>query len=528
MSRTVLVGLDGATFTVLGPLMESGDMPVLRDLVRQGASAELLSTANPVTPVAWTSLMTGRSPGGHAIFDFVRYEERPTGGFFTVSSSRDRRAETVWQVANRQQRTVTCLNFFGTFPAEPIERHMVSGFVPWRHLRRAVHPPALFDRLKELLGPDTRELAMDLDLEKQCIQGLPPERYRDWIGLHLRRERNWFTLLRQLMIDEPTDLTAIVFDGVDKLQHVFWRFLDPAFSAADASAADLEVRELCLQYFRQLDRFLGDIVALAGPDARVFLASDHGFGPTWEIFYANVWLNRHGYLAWAAGAEPDGTGKLTADRLKNHLELIDWSRTTAYALTPSSNGIRIRRAGPDHPGGVPAGEYAAFRDRLARELLDYRAPGSGAPVVVRVQTREQAFPGPHQELAPDLLLTLRDSGFLSILNADAPLKPRAEIAGTHRPEGIFAAFGPGIRRGATLPALSILDVAPMLLYSLGLAIPEDMEGMLPAGIFEDALLAHAPPRRAEPAPSPAVDGLAADAAGEAEILDRLRALGYLE
>ena len=51
------------------------------------------------------------------------------------------------------------------------------------------------------------------------------------------------------------------------------------------------------------------------------------------------------------------------------------------------------------------------------------------------------------ERAPDLTLSIRDGGFVSILKSDVVLKPRPEVVGTHRPEGIFMAKGPGIRRG---------------------------------------------------------------------------------
>ncbi|HEX6203637.1 MAG TPA: alkaline phosphatase family protein, partial [Thermoanaerobaculia bacterium] len=68
MNRALVIGLDGATYDVIDPLMERGLMPTLADLRRRGARATLLSTPNPLTPAAWPSLATGRSPGEHGIF----------------------------------------------------------------------------------------------------------------------------------------------------------------------------------------------------------------------------------------------------------------------------------------------------------------------------------------------------------------------------------------------------------------------------------------------------------------------------
>jgi predicted AlkP superfamily phosphohydrolase/phosphomutase len=533
-SKTVLLGLDGATFTVMDALVEEGVMPFFGELRERGVSATLMSTVNPLTPPAWTTIMTGRGPGSHGIYDFIRAEERGKSVFFELNTSRDRLVETIWEIASRQQKRVTTLNFVGMAPPRPIAGHSISGFVPHRHLKRAMWPTTLFDQLQTLPAFNRRELAMDLDLEKKSIQGLPESDYDDWVALHRRREKQWFEITQYLMTNEPSDLTALVFDGIDKLQHVFWRYLDPAPSKAERIAAERRVRELCLGYFRDIDGYMRGLVDLAGPEARVFVVSDHGFGPTWETFYVNAWLAERGYLAWREEGDYDESGALTVDRLRSHVGMLDWDRTVAFCLTPSSNGVTIRRAEAGGPG-VSAADYEPFRRKLADELLAWRDPATGEPVVTSVRTREEAYPGAVMDKAPDLLLTLRDAGFVSILNADRPLRPRAEILGTHRPEGIFIAAGPGIQSGRREDPLDIMDVAPTVLYSMGLPVPSDFEGRVPTHIFEPSAVRERPVETGPPtvAPTPFADRqgsvastLGADA--EAEMVARLQALGYLE
>ena len=534
-TRTLILGLDGACFPILDALIDAGVMPFMGELRARGLSATLTSTVNPLTPPAWTTIMTGRGPGSHGIYDFIRAEERGKSVFFALNSSRDRLVETLWEMASRQDRRATVLNFFGMAPPRPIAGHSISGFVPHRHLKRAMWPPTLWDELQALPDFNRRELAMDLDLEKQSIQGLPEADYENWVGLHRRREKQWFEIAQHLMTTDPSDLTAIVFDGVDKMQHVFWRYLDPEmFQAKTATPHDRKIHEMCLEYYRDIDGYMRQLAEMAGEEARIFVVSDHGFGPTWEVFYLNVWLAERGYLGWRDENELDESGALTVDRLKSHVGMLDWDRTSAFCLTPSSNGVTIRRS--DIPGaGVTDADYEAFRSKIAKELLEWRDPETGEQVITSVITREEAYPGAVMDKAPDLLITLRDRGFVSILNADRPLRPRAEVLGTHRPEGVFIAVGPGIEPGQRSEPIALVDVTPTVLYSLDLPIPSDLEGQVPTDVFSTAFVAKRPVRAGSPThpPDPFPDRqdnqepvLGAEA--EAEMVARLQALGYLE
>ncbi|HUK55199.1 MAG TPA: alkaline phosphatase family protein [Nitrospiria bacterium] len=532
MARTLLIALDGATFNVLNPLMEDGVMPFLKSFLENGTRGELLSTPNPLTPPAFTSMMTGRGPGHHGVYDFIRGEEKEKTIFFTLINARDVRCETIWSIASRNNKSITCLNFIAMYPPRPVKGHIVPGFVTSRNLKLNVYPPGLYDQLKVLSGFNVKDVSWDVDQGRKPLLGLAKEDCEEWIQYNIRKERQWFEITSHLMLTDPTDLTAVVFDGVDKLQHLVWRFLDPAYFPPNPSDWEIRVREICRDYFRRLDGFLSELVRIAGPDSRVFMASDHGFGPTHEIFYANAWLNQNGYLTWKEGTPEDQSDSLTAERLREHYETIDWDRTTAYVRTSSSNGIYIRTStGPGKPG-IPLSEYESFRARLVARLNEFRDPATGDRVVKKILTREEAFPGPYMSQAPDLTLVLRDNGFVSILNARSPLKPRPEVNGTHRHEGIFFASGKGIKKGLLAAPRSILDVAPTLLYSIGLPVPEDLEGSVATEIFKPEVFQEMPIRIGSPtlAPDNSRDQekqATMTAAEQAQVMDRLKTLGYM-
>lgn len=533
MGPTLLIGLDGATFTVLDPYMERGVMPFLAELSARGTRAVLRSIMPPLTPPAWTSLVTGKHPGQHGIFDFFQKEEAGSV-YFSFASSQEVRSATIWTLASEQQRRITALNFPLTFPPPPVQGSIVpGGMMPWRQLRLGCHPPGLFERLQQIPGFNPREM-LDMELEIKAIDGCPDEEFADFVELHIRREQRWAEVLHHLMASDPADLMAVMFDGVDKLQHLCWRFIDPASYPEHPSAWEREMITLCDRYFHSLDGLIAGIVEAAGPEATVVLASDHGFGPTRDVFHVNSWLERNGYLAWADGQDGGDRGETEVGfaEMTRHVHALDWSRTVAYAATPSSQGIQIVDRVPGSEEPMPGQVRAKLTEEIAAKLRDVRRPHDGARLVEEVWTREQAFAGPFEELGPDLSLVLADGGTMSILPSETVVARRPEARGHHRWEGIFLAAGPGIRAGASVEELSIVDVAPLLLHQLGLPAPEDMAGSVPEAIFEPGELERRPARRV-PAPAPALVSSPAaqvelDPEEQTAVMQRLRALGYVE
>lgn len=532
MVRTLFIGLDGVTFALLDQFTsfipgEGVIMPALARLMHAGFQAPLRSTALPLTPPAWVSLMTGRSPGQHGIFDFVRFEDRGHDFYWTLSDSLDIRAETIWAIASRQNRRVASLNFPMMSPPEQVNGSLISGFVSWKHLRRNMTPSGLYDRIRQIPGFDAKELAWDFQRESQIGDDMTQAELEAWVHLHRLREEQWFRVAETLLREDALDLFAVMFDGTDKLQHQVWHVLDPRYLLEYPSDEDRRLRELVLGYYRRLDEYIERLVELAGPSAQVFIASDHGFTASFEVVRINRYLGELGYLVWH---ESDGSDAARRREAAN-FAYLDWSRTTAFCPTPSSNGIRIRIAREPGMPGIPAGQYNAFREKLIEDLHMLRG-ADGEPVIMDAVRREDAFPGVAMHAAPDLTLTLRDHGFVSIRNRTPIVERRKRLTGTHHPDGIFIAAGPGIAVDDRRDLLQILDVPATLLYSLGLAVPQDFEGRVPLHLFTREMLDERPIRIGpQTLPIGNRQANAAPAASSEErdkILQQMRALGYLE
>ena len=533
MSKVLFVGLDGATFSLLLPLIDEGCMPFLGKLISEGFSSDLLSTPVPLTPPGWISTVTGMMPENHGIFDFLRPQYTPNGVILKVNDSRDLRAKTLWSYVSQQGKRITSLNFYGMSPPPPVDGYLISGFIPWKHLRSATYPSSFFDTLKSLPNVNLRKLGMDIGEEKKCIQGLPESEYEEWIDLQATRDLAWTNLLKYLIETDPTELTSIVYDGTDKIQHLFWRYLDPKYVKATLTSAwHQHIRDMCIQYYTQVDQSLRELYEASGPGTSMVITSDHGFGATDEVVYINEFLHRNGYLSWSDDTVLQDNTKLTADRIKDHTLMIDWTKTLAYSLTPSSNAIYINRKSDDNPHGVPDKDYNSFCLELQQKLLSYQHGNDCTPVFTKVELNQRRLSGTSDfEHAPDIILGLRDGGFVSILRSSEVVRKRQLIDGTHRPNGIFIGHGPMFKQKKLAEPLSIYDVTPIILYLLKLQIPAGLDGKVPTEIFDDTYLTANPVIT-----SPTLDTRPIDSDSTKEITDeekeslmaQLRLLGYVD
>src|SRR5215213_2532204 len=97
--KTFVLGLDGATWDILEPLIGRGDLPNLDRIRSRGVYGTLNSVFPPLSPVAWTGVMTGKNSGKHGVFEFLEHAHDPLKG--RVNSSRAIKADLVWEVAGR-------------------------------------------------------------------------------------------------------------------------------------------------------------------------------------------------------------------------------------------------------------------------------------------------------------------------------------------------------------------------------------------------------------------------------------------
>jgi predicted AlkP superfamily phosphohydrolase/phosphomutase len=169
---------------------------------------------------------------------------------------------------------------------------------------------------------------------------------------------------------------------------------------------------------------------------------------------------------------------------------VDWSRTQAFSIG-SFGQVYINVAGVRPQGIVQAGpEYEALKESIAQEALALRDPRTGERLVERVYRREEIYGGPYIDRTPDLIVQPREWEYMAFGHADFGsskiVEPIAGLSGHHRPEGLVILSGPGVAPGTHLERANIMDLAPTILHTMGLAVPSDLDGRVLCEAFEEA------------------------------------------
>ena len=543
MSRTLVIGIDGCTLNLIRPWIEAGEFPALAQLMREGVHGPLESTVPPVSSPAWPTFATGKNPGKHGVFDFIR----PTGGRFDLVNATSLRAPTLWQILSEAGKKVGVMNVPVTYPPAPVNGFLISGMLSPVD-GTFTYPADLLTRYSGLMKP------YRIAPKVQHKRGNEAEFAADLLDLIQRRGE--YAL--QLMTDYPCDFLMFHFQAIDVMSHAFWKFVDPTHPLYDAEAA-VRFGSMLKQAHKLVDSFIGIALDHLTGDTNVIVMSDHGFGPLHNVVNLNLFLLEHGFLrlkrgVWTrvkatlfrAGITPasiwhliERTGlqnyvwqvsKSTRNRVVGRFlsfDDVDWAHTRAYAIGHVGQVyINLRDRQPE---GVvePGRAYEAVRQEVTQALEELRHPETAQLLVDRVIPSEEVTHGPYAGTGPDLHIVF--DGYRSIafplFATDSHIVTRQirGDSGCHRPEGIFIGWGPDIRSGATLVDTRIVDLVPTILHLMELPVPDDMDGR----VLTEALTIARPVAYEQARREEARTGM--DLAGHdaAEVEDRLRALGYL-
>jgi predicted AlkP superfamily phosphohydrolase/phosphomutase len=285
--------------------------------------------------------------------------------------------------------------------------------------------------------------------------------------LHEERER----MFENALATSREGLVACVFDGTDRLQHMFYRYLDPEHPAACTPDAP-RAQGAILEMYRRADALVGRTLARLGPQDQLLILSDHGFAAFRRGVNLNSWLRERGLLVLRE--EPGAGGEW--------FQGVDWKSTRAYAL--GLGGIYLNLRGREAQGVVDPGDEAhALREELIAALSGLRDQEKDAVAIRNVYAASHAYgPGPYGGAGPDLVVGYAAGYRASWEGAVGRVTPEIFSDNTRAWSGdhcIDPELVPGVlfsSRPIASRDAHITDLAPTVLTQFGIDVPRHMTG----------------------------------------------------
>jgi predicted AlkP superfamily phosphohydrolase/phosphomutase len=495
--KVLVVGIDGATYDLIDPMIAAGELPALRSMATDGSRGVLMSMEPMFSPLLWTTMASGRPPAEHGIH-----------GFHTRAT--DVLVPRLWDIAESEGHRIGVYKWLVTYPPRP-----VPGFIVPSWLAPAPDTfPAELSFVKELELANRmrrKKVAGTRSTTALVLAGIPqglrlstlfdavrwsvrerlerPDDDARFEAMQLLRGRIDRDVFVHTLHKHQPDLATFTYYATDGLAHRFWTYHQPdAFNNIDPKKQAL-YGETVRDAYRQADQILGELLRRVSPETTVVVVSDHGF------------------RAFDPALDQLGFQPLT-ERLRARLIEV------GLPVDVSRLGIKLNVSLTDG-GAARVPELQAAIEALLDE--------TGAPVF-----RVEPVPG-----APNALgLTLTDervteariqSGTVGGEPLGDYVRLSETFSGMHDARGVIYAKGPGLPVGQTLPSMGLLDVAPTVQALLGIHPAQDLPGVVALGADRLPKGETAPTSRDELAerfrPQGGAEGVD-DAA--------LRALGYIE
>ncbi len=456
-SRVVVIGWDSAPPQLVFEQL-ANRMPHLTRLREQGAWGRLRSCHPPITVPAWTCMLASKNPGR---LGFYGFRNRKVGGYDTnwIATSAAVREPRVWDILSVKGKSVCLHAVPQTYPVQPVNGVLVADFLTPSTDSDYTYPQGLKQELQQVC----KGYLIDVEgFRTEDKAGLLQQLYTVTDKHH--------QAVLYLLDKRPWDFFLTVEMGPDRLQHGFWKYCDPEHPKYEPGSP---FEDAIADYYAYLDGQLGEVLAKVGEEALVLVVSDHGAKAMKGSLNLNDFLIQEGWLTLNQEVPP-------GSRLDP--QVIDWSRTRAWAWGGYYSRVFLNVAGREPQGTIAPADYERTREELAA-LIRSIPDDQGRPMATEVLRPEDIFTGPYVSEAPDLFVYFDNLSWRAgqdlnnpvLYSFDTEIGPDDAV---HDHYGIFVMAGPGVVSRGELAGLHLMDVAPTVLHHLGLTPPADMEGRI--------------------------------------------------
>lgn len=487
--RVLVIGLDGATWDILDPLMDEGYLPNLRKIKESGVSGVLRSNFPPITGSAWMSIATGKNPGETGIFDFLVLEDRHEWKIRPLTSADYKKNGAIWDYLSSSGKKVGIANYPMLYPPYKISGVMASGLGAPED-GDVFYPENLKEKLRKAIGKHKIYVSF-----RRPKYNKPENFIKD-----IRRLIRYNYKLADALIDESYDLFLFVISASDFLGHYAWDWFENKSS---------KYHKIFKEIWNQIDEVLG-LMVKKWQDANLMIISDHGSGKLKEVFLVNNWLQQEGYLVLKGSGKKlisSETKKSTEVSLRKSFNFLSriypgfekyiplhfvkkhfvYNRIIDDLDLNASKAFALRHCGLGniYINSDESEEYEKIKSSIINGLKSLCGRFGKR---LQIYPKEEIYKGNFMHKLPDLTFMINNNQVeVSPLLSKGPLfvPPLAKNkTGSHRLEGIFIVTGPSVGNKNDFRDISELtDVVPAIFKLLALDSPR--ENIEAAGIEID-------------------------------------------
>ncbi|MGD8506598.1 MAG: alkaline phosphatase family protein, partial [Candidatus Bathyarchaeota archaeon] len=274
-NKVFVLGIDGFDWNLLQSFIQQDQLPTFKKLLNDGVGGELTTTIPPITGSAWASLVTGKNPGKHGVFDFF-YRQENTYDMTPINSS-NRMGKSIWDILSKRRKKVVVVNIPGTYPPQKVSGIMITGKLTPSEKEVFTYPPSLSSEL--------RRKGYIIHMTEVYSESNGDTFLRD--VYHTLEKRTKIAL--DLIKSHDWDFFIANFDCVDEVQHWFWQYMDSRKNRLNSQKVR-KYEKAILQIYKKMDKILEEFLMNLDEETTIMVVSDHGFGPQYGLIHLNNWL----------------------------------------------------------------------------------------------------------------------------------------------------------------------------------------------------------------------------------------------
>lgn len=481
--RLILLGIDGATWNKIHPLIEEGHLPNFHSSIQQGSHGDLRSTNPPISPSAWTSIFTGVNPGKHNIFGFTK--RKPDSYFVQPISSKDRLSKPIWQILSDAGIRSIFLNIPFSYPPDEINGIMTCGLGTPSKKSNFSYPTYI----KTEIISKYQGYNVDFD-EDQILLG----NNKDPKDLILKVNSEIIESSKDLFLSEKWDVFSLVLRSTDVIQHYYW--------------SDDEAISDC---YKQVDSLIGWVMEQMLEEDVLMICSDHGFTGIHTRVNFNQWLSENGFLTYKKSVQKSMVKRflpsseqihtsllrlgmrnvvsklkrsnlvetsvrhlIRSERMDQVLE-IDWENTRVFFRKGSYGLIDINIKDQNPMGIVDSSEISQVVKELKEKSVNLVDPNTGNQIITKIEDGRKVFLGNLRNI-PSIVLTNLNGYRIVEGRKGLIFEKEREKEADHSLNGIIIMYGKKINKNIEIFNSSVNDITPTILYLLGINPPKYMDG----------------------------------------------------